>query len=99
MSEQNLSQEVQTTSEDQTYFLPDARKKINEMLKARSYRPRNREERRRLRKKLGKDKYDEFMVLNDTAVKLDYIELIQKLRELNEKKKNEVYDDEQATED
>jgi hypothetical protein len=50
-------------------------------------------------KKMGKENYNEFMAISETAAKLNYIDLIQKLRKLNKKKENEVYEDEQATED
>ena len=97
--EQNLSQEVTKSLDDQIYFAPDAKEQIEAALKAREYKPRNRKERRALMSKMGKEKYNEFMAISETAAKLDYIDLIQKLRELNKKKENEVYDDEQATED
>ncbi len=60
----------------------------------------NRAERRALKKKLGANKYNEFLkeqgntveLVNETARKLNYIDLIQNLRELNEKKENEFYE-------
>lgn len=53
--------------------------------------PMNRAQRRALKKKLGAKKYAEMMndeasVITDTAAKLNYIDLIQKLRKLNEEK-------------
>jgi len=57
----------------------------------------NRAERRRFAKKLGKSGRAKMGTISETAKKLTYINLIQKLRELNEEKENENY--EQATED
>lgn len=59
--------------------------------------PMNRAQRRALKKKVGAKKYAEMVAENgdiaaavsETAAKLDYIDLIQKLRELNAKKENE----------
>lgn len=100
MTEGNLSQEVVDATNDQVYFTPDAREQIKTALKARQLKgPQNRKERRALMRKMGKNNYNEFMAISETAAKLDYIDLIQKLRELNKKKENEVYEDEQATED
>lgn len=100
MTETNLSQEVVNATNDQIYFTPDAKEQIEAALKARQLKgPQNRKERRALMKKMGKKNYNEFMAISETAAKLDYIDLIQKLRELNKKKKNEVYENEQATED
>ena len=56
----------------------------------------NRAERRRFAKKLGKSGRAKMGTISETAKKLTYINLIEKLRELNEKKENENY--EQATE-
>ena len=80
---------------EQTYFLPEAREKIDEALKTRSVatRPKNRAERRALMRKVGKKNYGDINVIAETATKLDYIDLIQKFRELNKKKENEIYED------
>lgn len=51
--------------------------------------PRNRAERRAFAKKLGKKGRAELDVIAETSKKLNYIELIQKLRELNKEKENE----------
>lgn len=59
--------------------------------------PMNRAQRRALKKKVGAKKYaemvansgDEISMINETAEKLNYIDLIQKLRALNEKKEKE----------
>ena len=57
----------------------------------------NRAQRRAFAKKLGKSGRAKMGTISETAKKLTYINLIQKLRELNEEKENENY--EQATED
>jgi len=57
----------------------------------------NRAERRKFAKKLGKAGRAKMGTISETAKKLTYINLIQKLRELNEEKENENY--EQATKD
>lgn len=57
----------------------------------------NRAQRRAFAKKLGKSGRAKMGTISETAKKLNYINLIQKLRELNEEKENENY--EQATED
>ena len=54
--------------------------------------PRNRAERRALAKKLGKKGCAQADLITETAEKLNYIDLIQKLRKLNEKKENENND-------
>lgn len=59
--------------------------------------PMNRAQRRALKKKVGAKKYAEMIVetgdvsaaVSETAQKLNYIHLIEKLRELNTKKENE----------
>ena len=55
-------------------------------------KPMSREQRRRLMKKAGKAGRVQMSSVNDTAKKLDYINLIQQLRELNKKKENENYE-------
>jgi len=66
--------------------------------------PMNRAQRRALKKKIGAKKYAEMVnesgdvvsAVSETAKKLNYIDLIQKLRKLNEEKKeNGEYDDEE----
>lgn len=51
--------------------------------------PLNRAQRRALMKKMGKKKRQQLDLIGDTARKLDYIDMIQKLRELNKKKEQE----------
>ena len=61
--------------------------------------PMNRAQRRALKKKVGAKKYAEMVAesgnvveaVSETAKKLNYIDLIQKLRKLNEEKENEDY--------
>ena len=85
------------TSED-IVFVPDIKERIKAALDERANSgPRNRAERRALRKKLGKKGRAEYDVIANTAAKLTYIDLIEKLRELNNKKEN--MDNEQATKD
>lgn len=57
--------------------------------KAQLARPRNRKERRALAKKLGKKGREQFGTISETAKKLNYINLIQKLREINKENENE----------
>ena len=66
--------------------------------------PMNREQRRALKKKLGTKKYAEMLVegedavgvITETAKKLNYIDLIQKLKKINEEnEKNGKYYDEE----
>lgn len=75
-------------------------KKINDYTieKIRSKQPKlNRAQRRALKKKVGQQKYaemiansgDEIAMINETAEKLNYIDLIQKLRKLNAEKEKE----------
>lgn len=52
----------------------------------------NRAERRKFAKKLGKSGRAKMGTISETAKKLTYINLIEKLRELNEKKENEDYE-------
>lgn len=69
----------------------------------------NREQRRKLQKKLGKKKFDELygenpqqeatQAISELTKKLDYIELIQKLRALNAKNEKEIKENEAITED
>lgn len=70
--------------------------------------PMNRAQRRALKKKLGAKKYAEMVnesgdvvgAVSETAKKLNYIDLIQKLRKLNEEKEKEIEENgETATED
>ena len=53
------------------------------------YKPRNRAERRKQAKKQGKNNVSRVETVADTAQKLNYIDLIQRLRALNEKREKE----------
>lgn len=53
----------------------------------------NRKQRRKLAKKGGKKGRQQLSSITDTAKKLNYIDLIEKLRILNEKKEHENYED------
>ena len=63
--------------------------------------PMNRAQRRALKKKVGAKKYAEMVTdsgdvvgaVSETARKLNYIDLIQKLRKLNEEKAKEIKED------
>ena len=68
---------------------------INEDMQRRieNSRPMNREQRRRLMKKAGKAGRKQMSTINNAALKLNYAQLIQDLRELNKKKENENYED------
>lgn len=52
----------------------------------------NRAERRKFAKRLGKAGRAKMGTISETAKKLNYIKLIEQLRELNEKKENENYE-------
>ena len=76
-------------------ILKNIEQKTLEKIRA-SQPPMNRVQRRALKKKMGAKKYAEFVgegdaatVISETAAKLNYIDLIQKLRKLNEQKENE----------
>ena len=53
----------------------------------------NRKQRRQLMKKTSKRSRQDMKQLNEDLKKLDYIYLIEQLRELNKKKENENYED------
>jgi len=67
--------------------------------------PMNRAQRRALRKKVGAKKYAEMIAdggdvvgaVSETAAKLNYIDLIQKLRKLNEEKAKEIEENGKTT--
>lgn len=62
-------------------------------------RPMNRKQRRALAKKLGKKGRSKAEIIADTAEKLNYIDLIQKFRALNEKQEKEIKENETASKD
>ena len=85
-----------TTENDEPINLEEIETTVANSLKETDYRPRNRAERRRIAKKLGKRGRESLGTISETAKKLNYIELIEKLRELNEKKE---HNEDKATED
>lgn len=52
--------------------------------------PMNRAQRRAFMKKVGKKNKDNLSIVTETAQKLDYIDLIEKLRNLNKKQEEEL---------
>ena len=83
-----MNEELNTTTSDEADTITE--KLINEVeQRSGPPLPRNRAERRAFAKKLGKKGRAEFDVIAETSKKLNYIELIQKLRELNKEKENE----------
>ena len=58
----------------------------------------NRAQRRKLMKKLGKKNRGNIEVVSNMAEKLNYIDLIQKLRKLNEQKDKEIEKNESSNE-
>lgn len=93
ISEEEAKQIVAADSEEEVlqkiekYTLDNIRNKMP---------PTNRAQRRALAKKMKKNKNDnknEIDIIADTTKKLNYINLIQKLRELNEKKEQKNNED------
>ena len=84
-----------TTENEEPANLEEIETIVTNSLEEVDYRPRNRAERRRIAKKLGKRGRESLGTISETAKKLNYIELIEKLRELNEKKEN---NEDEATE-
>ena len=88
--------EAEIGAETVEEMLKNIQKKTLEEIRAKQP-PMNRAQRRALKKKVGAKKYAEMMgesndvveAVAETAKKLNYIDLIQKLRELNAKKENE----------
>ena len=58
---------------------------------AEAYNNLNRAQRRALKKKMGKKGEEDLNLISDTAKRLSYVDLIQKLRKLNKEKENEIY--------
>lgn len=61
-------------------------------------RSMNRAQRRAAAKRAGRKGRAKIDLVTETATRLDYIDLIQKLRELNKRKENEVDEDEDSIE-
>ena len=65
---------------------------IAQQIKSKSKIVLNRKQKRKLMKKAGKQGRNQFNTISDTSTKLGYIDLIQKLRKLNEQKEKEEND-------
>lgn len=85
-----------TTENDEPTSIEEIETNIAKSLDNANYQPRNRAERRKIAKKLGKRGRASMGTISETAKKLNYIQLIEDLRKLNEKKENE---ENEATED
>ena len=95
---QNISIEeakAQIDAPTEEEILKNIQKFTTESIKAKHPLHLNREQRRKLKKKMGTKNYEAFIaeqqdetaIVSETAEKLNYIDLIQKLRKLNEEKK------------
>lgn len=93
ISVEKAQQEVDADTVEE--ILKNIEQKTLERIRA-TQLPMNRAQRRALKKKMGAKKYaqlaaegDPTAVISETAAKLNYIDLIQKLRKLNAEKENE----------
>ena len=94
ISIEQAKQEIDAPTEEE--ILENINKRTIEYIRSKQP-PMNRAQRRALKKKMGAKKYaqvqaengDVVSAVSETAAKLSYIDLIQKLRELNAKKENE----------
>ena len=94
ISIEQAKQEIDAPTEEE--ILENINKKTIEYIRSKQP-PMNRAQRRALKKKMGSKKYAEVQAekgdvvsaIGETAAKLSYIDLIQRLRELNAKKENE----------
>ena len=94
ISIEQAKQEIDAPTEEE--ILKNINKRTIEYIRSKQP-PMNRAQRRALKKKMGAKKYaqvqaengDVVSAVSETAAKLSYIDLIQKLRELNAKKENE----------
>ena len=78
------------TSINEPESIEEIQQKINDSIDASSQlKHYNRAERRKLAKKLGKSGRAKMGTISETAKKLNYIDLIQKLREMNKENENE----------
>ena len=91
ISIEQAKQEIDAPTEDE--ILENINKRTIEYIRSKQP-PMNRAQRRALKKRMGAKKYaqvqaengDVISAVTDTAAKLSYIDLIQKLRKLNEEK-------------
>jgi len=98
ISIEQAKQEVDAPTEEE--ILENIHKRTIEHIRSKQP-PMNRAQRRALKKKLGAKRYAEMTAENgdvveavsETAKKLNYIDLIQKLRKLNEEKGEQDYGD------
>ena len=65
---------------------------IAQQIKSKNKIVLNRKQKRKLMKKAGKQGRDQLNTISDTSTKFGYIDLIQKLRKLNEQKEKEEND-------
>ena len=94
ISIEQAKQEIDAPTEEE--ILENINKRTIEYIRSKQP-PMNRAQRRALKKRMGAKKYaqvqaengDVISAVTDTAAKLSYIDLIQRLRELNAKKENE----------
>ena len=94
ISIEQAKQEIDAPTEEE--ILENINKRTIEYIRSKQP-PMNRAQRRALKKRIGAKKYaqvqaengDVISAVTDTAAKLSYIDLIQKLRKLNEQKENE----------
>ena len=79
-----------TTDETEPVNLEEIETKVASSLDNINYKPYNRAQRRAMAKKMGKKGREQFVTISETARKLTYVDLIQKIRNLNEEnEKNE----------
>lgn len=74
-----------TTGQEYLNDIDEITSMISEDIEQR-LRPRNRKERRAIAKRAGKKGRQQLNLITETARKLNYIDLIQKLRKLNKEK-------------
>lgn len=80
---------METTNIENAQTLEEVTKEVASTAAVEPRRNMNRAQRRAVAKRAGKKGRKQIDVVTDTATKLNYIELIQKLRELNKKKEEE----------
>ena len=99
ISIEDATQQIGANTEDE--IIKNIQNFTTEAIKSKQPLHLNREQRRKLKKKMGAKNYAAFMaerqdeasVISETAEKLNYIDLIQKLRKLNkENEKNGTND-------
>ena len=80
---------METTNIENAQTLEEVTKEVAGAATIEPRRNMNRAQRRAAARRAGKKGRKQIDVVTDTATKLNYIELIQKLRELNKKKEEE----------